>query len=371
MRDPRIEKLADVLVGYSVEIKPGDRLAISSSEEALPLVRAIYARALQAGALPMTLINPSDSSEMLYRYASDEQLKHIHEPIKMIYETYDAIITIWAPANTKSLSGIDPARMVLRSQAETALTQTFLQRIADKSLRWVGTGYPNQAYAQDAEMSLSDYEDFVFSACMPDMDDPVGYWKRFSAQQQKIVDWMKGKQTIHVVAKDTDLRMNIAGRLFINCDGHENMPDGEVFTGPVEDSMEGHVHFSYPTVYGGRELTGVRLWFEKGKVVKATADKNEDYLLKTLDTDEGARRVGEFAIGTNTGIQRFTREILYDEKIGGSFHMAVGAGLPESGSLNESAIHWDMICDLRQGGQIWVDDILLYKDGHFVIDFNA
>ena len=218
-------------------------------------------------------------------------------------------------------------------------------------------------------MSLREYEDFVYNATMPDQNDPIGYWKKFSKRQDKIIDWLKGKKRVHVVAPETDLRLSIEGRTFENCDGHKNVPDGEIFTGPVEDSVEGHVYYSYPAIYRGREVKGIRLWFEKGKVIKATAEANEDYLLKLLDTDEGARRVGEFAIGTNHGIQQFTRQILYDEKIGGSFHMAVGLGFPETGSLNRSAIHWDMICDLRNGGKIWVDDELLYENGKFVVEF--
>jgi len=217
-------------------------------------------------------------------------------------------------------------------------------------------------------MSLDEYEDFVYGACMPDIDDPIGYWRRFSAWQEKIIKWLSSRKNIRVTARDTDLKLSVEGRKFINCDAHYNVPDGEVFTGPVEDSIEGHVYFSYPAIYDGREVTGVRLWFEKGKVVKATAEKNEEYLLKQLDVDNGSRYIGEFAIGTNEGINRFTREILFDEKIGGSFHMALGAGYPETGSKNESAIHWDMVCDLRDGGRIWADDDLLYENGKFVID---
>jgi aminopeptidase len=202
---------------------------------------------------------------------------------------------------------------------------------------------------------------------MPDPIDPVGYWRGVSARQQRIIEWLAGRQEVHVRAPETDLRLSIAGRKFINCDCKENIPDGEIFTGPVETSAEGCVYFSYPAIFGGREVTGVRLWFEKGRVVKATADKNQDFLLQTIDTDEGARRLGEFAIGTNEGIQRFTREILFDEKISGSFHMALGEGYPESGSVNESAIHWDMICDLRSGGEITVDGIPFYRDGRFII----
>ena len=203
---------------------------------------------------------------------------------------------------------------------------------------------------------------------MPDLNDPVGYWKGLSARQQKIVNWLKGKRELRVRGPDTDLRMSIAGRVFVNCDGRLNLPDGEIFTGPVEDSVEGQVCFSYPAIHNSREVTGVRLWLEKGRVVKATAAKNEEYLNRTLDTDPGARFVGEFAIGTNEGITRFTREILFDEKIGGSFHMALGAGYPETGSMNESAIHWDMICDLRHDGEIRVDGELIYRNGKFVLD---
>jgi aminopeptidase len=266
------------------------------------------------------------------------------------------------------LSNVDPAKMVLQRQAGTEMMKTYFARSASGELRWVGTLYPTNAFAQDAGMSLGDYEDFCYGACMPDLDDPVGHWQRFSAWQQKIVDWLDGKQEVHVVGPETDLHLNIAGRTFINSDGKRNMPSGEVFTGPVEESVNGHVHFSYPAIVGGREVSGIRLQFVDGKVVKASAETGEEFLLQTLETDEGARYVGEFAIGTNEGITQFTRQILFDEKIGGSFHMALGRGYPETGSQNQSAIHWDMICDMRAGGEIWVDGELLYKDGAFAIE---
>jgi aminopeptidase len=218
-------------------------------------------------------------------------------------------------------------------------------------------------------MSLEEYSDFVFNACMPDQKDPVAYWKRIATEQEKIVAWLKGKKQVHVIGPETDLTLSIEGRPFISCASRINVPDGEIFCGPVENSINGHVYFSYPAIYLGREVTGVRLWFEDGKVVKATADKNEDYLLATLDSDAGSRYVGEFAIGTNEGIRKFTGNILFDEKIGGSFHMALGASYPESGGLNKSAIHWDMICDLRKGGEITVDGTTIYKNGKFTISF--
>lgn len=367
MKDTRVEKLADMLVNYSVSVKPGDKVLISAPSTAAPLIGEVYKKILQAGGLPMTWLGQPDLSEILYTYASDEQLQYIPEPYKVFVETFDVEISMIADENTKALTNIDPQRMALRRKAWSDINHRYLERAANNDLRWTLTLFPTHAHAQDAEMSLSEYEDFVFNACMPDINDPVSYWKRVYAQQEKVIEWLKDKKEVHITAPETDLRLNIGGRKFINCACKENVPDGEIFTGPVEDSVEGHVYFSYPSIYGGRQVDGVRLWFEKGKVVKATAEKNEDFLLKTIDTDEGSRYVGEFAIGTNEGINRFTGEILFDEKIGGSFHMALGEGYPESGSKNVSGLHWDMICDLRKGGQITVDGQLLYKDGKFAI----
>jgi aminopeptidase len=365
--DLRIEKLAELLVNYSVAVKPGDKVAIQGESLAEPLLKAIYTKVLQAGGNPYTLATPSGLNEIFYRYASDDQLKHVPPPNKLIMETYDVRIVIGAENNTKALNNIDPSKIVMAQAARRDIMKTYLERASKGELRWTYALYPTSAYAQDAEMSVSEYEDFVYTACLGDVNDPIGYWKRFSAQQEKIANWLNGKKNLHITAPETDLRLSVEGRKFINCDGHENMPDGEVFTGPVEDSIEGHVYFSYPTIENGREVIGVRIWFQGGKVVKASAEKNEDFLLKTLDTDEGARRVGEFAFGTNQGITKFTRQILFDEKIGGSFHMALGAAYPETGGKNESAIHWDMICDMRQGGEVTVDGELFYRNGKFLI----
>jgi aminopeptidase len=368
MTDPRILKLADMLVNYSVAVQPDDKVTINGPSSAAPLIYAVYEKVLQAGGLPMTRVTLTGLQEIFYKNASDAQLAYIPEPVQLDYETCDVEINIIADENTKALSRIDPARMAFRRNATAALNQLFLKRAAEGNLRWTLTLFPTQAHAQDAEMSLAEYEDFVYNACMPDLDDPVGYWQKVSTQQAKIVEWLRGKQQVHILGEETDLRLDITGRTFVNCDCKENVPDGEIFTGPVEDSAEGEVYFSYPTIYGGRQVTGVRLRFDKGKVVRASAEKNEDFLLKTLDTDEGSRYLGEFAIGTNKGIQNFTGEILFDEKIGGSFHLALGQGYPETGSTNESGLHWDMICDLRKGGEIWVDGELLYQNGNFVID---
>jgi aminopeptidase len=367
MADLRIEKLADLLVNYSVSVRPGDKVAIQGETAAEPLLKEIYAKVLQAGGHPFLLISPEGISDIFFKHASDEQIKHVPPPTRLIMETYDVRISIGAETNTRELTNVDPAKMVMRSQSRTDIMKTYLQRAARGELRWTYCLYPTNAYAQDAEMSLGEYEDFVYNACLGDINDPIGYWQQFSAWQQKIADWFKGKKEVHITAPETDLRLSVEGRTFINCNGHENMPDGEVFTSPVEDSINGHVLFSYPSIENGREVSGIRLWFENGRVVKATAEKNEKFLLETLDTDEGARRVGEFAFGTSRGITRFTRQILFDEKINGSFHMALGAAYPETGGQNESAIHWDMICDMRQGGEVTVDGQLIYRNGNFII----
>lgn len=368
MSDPRVEKLAQVMVEYSVAVRPGDKVVINGDSLAEPLLKEIYARVLKAGGHPLMMASLPGTEELFFTNALEEQLKHVPKPVELIMDTYDVRISVMAESNTKALSNIDPAKMVIQQRAHTELVRTFMRRSASGELRWTLALFPTNAFAQDAEMSLSEYEDFVYGACLPDMKDPVGYWKNFSIRQQKVVDWLKGRKKVHIKGKETDLRLNIDGRVFINCDGKYNMPDGEVFTGPIEDSVEGNVYFSYPAIFGGREVTGVRLWFENGKVVKADADKNNEFLIKTLDTDAGARFVGELGIGTNEGITRFTREILFDEKIGGSFHLALGASYPETGGKNESAIHWDMICDLRGGGEIRVDGELLYRNGKLAIE---
>jgi aminopeptidase len=367
MADLRVDKLAEMLVKYSVAVRKGDKVAIQGEFSAEPLLKAIYAKVLQAGGNPFLIISPDGIDEIFYRYASEEQLKHIPPPTKLILETYDVRIVIGADSNTKELNSVDPAKMVMRQAARSGIMKTYLERAAKGELRWTYALFPTNAYAQDAEMGLAEYEDFVYSACLGDINDPIGYWQHFSARQQKIIEWLKGKKQIHITAPETDLNLSVEGRTFVNCDGHENVPDGEVFTGPVEESVNGHVYFSYPSIESGREISSIRLWFNNGKVVKATAEKNEDFLLKTLDTDAGSRQVGEFAFGTSPGITRFTRQILFDEKINGSFHMALGASYPETGGKNQSAIHWDMICDMRQGGQVTVDGQLFYKNGEFVI----
>ena len=219
----------------------------------------------------------------------------------------------------------------------------------------------------EAVTATADFAEFVHRACKLDQPDPVAAWRALAAEQQRLIDWLDGKSEIHLRGPEADLRLSVAGRTWINADGRKNFPDGEVFTGPVEDSVDGRVRFSFPVVTAGREIVDVRLRFEHGKVVDATAAQNEEYLHRVLETDEGAKTLGEFAFGTNFGIDRFTKNILFDEKIGGTVHMAVGQGYPETGSANQSAVHWDLICDLRRGGEVDVDGRPFMRDGRFVV----
>jgi len=365
--DIRIERMARLLVEYSVNVQPGDRVAITSSPEAADLVRAVYENVLLRRGYPLLDIGLSGIEEIFYRAANDVQLVYVDPVRKMVIEEFDALISIRAASNTRELNGIDPSRQMTRNRAMAPLMQRYMERGASGELKWNGTLFPTAAFAQEADMSLRGYEDFVYSACFCDKEDPVAEWQRIHDEQEKVVQWFKGRDQVKVVGPNVDLTLSVKGRQFVNSDGHHNMPSGEVFTGPVEDSAEGWVRFTYPSITAGREVEGIELTFEQGCVVKATAKKNEAYLLKMLGTDDGSRYLGEFAIGTNFGIRQFTKNILFDEKIGGSFHLAIGAGYPDTGSLNRSAIHWDMICDMRDGGEIWADGDLLYKDGQFVI----
>jgi aminopeptidase len=365
MADPRVENLARTLVRYSTGVRPGECVAIYGRPAAAPLLRAVYREVLRAGGHPYAVVGLDGLDEILFREAGDEQLEHVSRIDRMVREEFEVLINIRSEGNTRSLSGVDPRRQQQRARALRGLVESFMRRGASGELRWCSTLFPTDAYAQDADMSLEEFEDFVYRATYADTGDPVGAWQAIHARQQRLVDWLAGRERVEARGPNIDLRLSIAGRTFVNSDGHHNMPSGEIFTGPVEDSVEGWVRFSYPAVTHGREVEGIELRFERGRVVAASARKNEAFLLSQLDADEGARYLGEWAIGTNDQIDRFVKNILFDEKIGGTIHMAVGAGYPETGSRNKSAVHWDMICDMRHGGQIFVDGELFYDSGRF------
>lgn len=376
MIDERHQKLARVLVNYSLEIKPEDKLLIASQVAGAPLAREVYREALRAGAHPTARItlDPSrtrysafDSlTELKVAEGNESQLRYVSELNMQTVEHFDAILTIWADENTKAFSGFDPARLALFQQSQKGLLQRYFQRAADGELRWCLTLFPTHAHAQDTGMSLTEFEDFVFGAGLLHSDDPAAAWREVRAQQQHIADYLGTHDEIHIVAPGTDLKYRVGGRTWINASGLRNFPDGEVFTGPVESSVSGKVCFTYPAVFGGTEVEDVRLTFEDGKVVHATAARGQSYMESLLDQDPGARYVGEAAFGLNYGVKQFTRNILFDEKIGGTMHLALGNGYPETGSKNESALHWDMICDLREG-RVFADGKLCYEGGRFII----
>lgn len=366
MSDIRLRRMAHVLMHFSLDLRKGDRLAIQASPLAAPLIREVVREALRIGAHPELFIYLPGIHEIKLQEASDEQLAYVPAVRRIIYEEYETLLSIMSDENTKELNGVDPARLALEQQSAPDLFETFLRRSAEGSLRWCGTLFPTNAYAQDADMSLSDFEEFVYQACFLNDEDPIARWRELSEQQALLVEKLKGKREIHVVGPDTDLTLSVANRVFINSDGKHNFPSGEFFTGPVEDSANGYIRFNFPASYNGRSVEDVRLRFENGTVVEATAAQGQDYLDQMLGMDEGARRLGEFAFGNNLNVQRCTRNILFDEKIGGTIHLALGRSYPETGGVNQSSLHWDMVCDLRSGGEVRVDGEIFSKDGKFV-----
>jgi aminopeptidase len=367
VRDPRAEGLARILVGYSTEVKQGELVSIDGDSAAEPLLLAVYEEVLKAGAHPILNVSLDGQVASYYRHASDAQIDWVSPVSEWLLDNVDVRIAVAASNNPRELSSVPPERQSRRQKATGELLGRAMERSARGEFRWVVTLYPTNAYAAEAEMSLSEYEDFYYGACLADDADPLTAWQRASEETVRLAEWIEGHEEVRVLAPGTDITLGIAGRKFIPCDGRHNMPDGEFFTGPIEDSVEGEVSFHLPATIGGREVAGVRLRFEAGKVVEASAERGEEFLHELLDTDEGARRLGELGIGTNYAIDRGTREVLLDEKVGGTVHMAVGRSYPESGGVNESAVHTDLVCDLRLGGKLIVDGETMQEDGRFVV----
>jgi aminopeptidase len=367
MRDQRAEALAQILVRYSTKVAEDEVCVIQGASSGEALVLAVYEEVLRAGGLPIVQMAPEESAASFYRLASDKQLEWVSPTAMWLAENADVRIAVISDDNTRALSNVDPAKQARTQQARKPLMEAGMRRSAEGSYRWCVTAFPTHGLAADAGMSLSEYEDFYYKACLATDEDPLTAWTRTSDETERLAEWIQGKDEVHIQGPGTDIKLGVAGRTWIPCTGSHNMPDGEFFTGPVEDSVDGEVAFSFPAVYGGREVSGVRFRFEGGKVVDASAQQGEAYLIEMLDTDDGARRLGELGIGTNYGIATGTREILLDEKIGGTVHMAIGMSYPESGGVNDSAVHWDMVCDLRQGGSISVDGVELQRDGEFVV----
>jgi aminopeptidase len=367
MTDIRIQRMAQVLVSYSLEVQKGQRLAVFTAPAAIPLAREVYRKALHVGAFPEIFLDTPGVQEILLTEGSDEQLTSVPLIARASIEEYDARLLILAQENTKALQQIDPARLAMQSKARQYLVETMGRRTIEGNFHWCTTLYPTNAYAQDAGMSLAAFEDFVYQGCFVDEDDPVAHWQELGRLNERCIRWLVGKREVHILCQDTDLRFSIEGRTFINDDGHLNFPDGEIFSAPIEETVNGHIHFSFPAVLNGLAIADISLRLENGVVVEAHAPNNQDFLDHMLSLDEGARRVGEIAFGTNERIQRGIQLTLFDEKIGGTFHMALGSSIQGTGGRNVSAIHWDMVCDLRSGGEVWVDGELFCKDGQFVI----
>jgi aminopeptidase len=364
MSDPRIDKLARVLVNYSLELQPGEDFLINTGPLALELTLAVYKEALLAGANPLVLTSTPGVQEIFFKYASDEQIDYVSPAVKFVYENFAANLQIGADYNTRALSGIAVEKQGRARKAQAGLFGTMMERLGKGEFKWAYTIFPTNASAQEADMSLSDYEDFVYGAGLLHLDDPVAAWQEEAARQKQLIDWLDGREQVVLKGNNIDLTMSIKGRGFMDAAGKMNFPDGEIYTSPVEDSVNGWVRFGYPAIFSGKEVVDIELWFEDGKVVKEQAQKGQDLLTTLLNTDEGARVLGELGIGTNYGIKKFTKNMLFDEKLGGTIHLAVGAGFPEVNGQNKSGLHWDMLCDMAES-EIIVDGDLFYKDGKF------
>lgn len=355
MQDPRLHRLARILVHYSIKARPEETVLIQANDLAKPLALAVYREVLRAGAHPRLSVGFDEAREIFLRTAGERQLKHF--PQISLYEAkhVDALVAIHAPGNVKDLSSVPPQKAVTRARVLRPLQEHLTQKV-----RWVLCNYPTLALAQEAEMSLEEYERFFYGATNQD-------WAAKRERMTRLARVFERAQTMRIVGRETDLTLSLRGRKFIVASGESNLPDGEIFTGPREHATEGHIYYEFPAIYGGREVFGVRLWFEKGRVVKARAEKNERFLHTVLAADPGAKILGELGIGLNDKIRRFTKDILCDEKIGGTVHLALGRSYPETGGKNQSAIHWDMIKDLRRQGAIYLDGKLVQKNGRFLI----
>lgn len=353
----RVKKQAEVLVDYSTKVKKGDNVQVLADFLAKPLVLEIYKLLIKRGAGEVRVkFGSYELSEIFYKNATDEQLKNFPKISEFEMKNTDCFIAVRSSKNTRALSNIDPKRMNLRSKTTRSITDYRVE-----NTHWVLTNFPTEAQAQEADMSLTEYSDFVFNAV-----NKVDWQKKFKEQEslRKIIDKVS---EVHIIGPGTDLRLSKKGRSAENCAGKHNMPDGEVFTSVLENSTNGFITYSYPALYMGREFHDIRIEFKNGKAVKVTASKGERDLNKILDMDRGARFIGELGFGNNYKITRFTKDILFDEKIGGSIHIALGKGYKRTGSKNKSALHWDMIKDLRRGGEIYFDGKVVQKDGKWLI----
>jgi len=366
MPDPRVTKLAQVLVNYSLDLQPGEEFALETSPLAEDLNLAVFKEAILAGAHVTVHNTLPGEEEIFFKYASHAQLDYIPPMMRLISEQLTAYLYIEVVYNTRELSAIDPARQNRLHKARAGIMKTHRERTARHEAKWSYTVYPTNALAQEAGMSLSEYQDFVYSAGLLDLPDPAAAWKKEGERQRELIHWLADRDRVMIKGGNIDLQLSIQGRSFLESSGKENFPGGEIFTSPLEQSANGWVRFAYPAIHAGQEVTDIELWLEDGKIVKEKAGKGQELLTAVLNTDNGSRYLGEWGIGTNYGIRRFTKNMLFDEKMGGTIHFAVGFGFPEAGGQNDSGIHWDMLCDMSES-EITVDGDLFYKDGQVVV----
>ena len=377
MRDPRLNKLADVIVRYCAAVKRDDLVVIRGETQSMPMVEALFEAVLHTGGHPSFSVRSERLQEILLRGGSDEQIQHGCPFNQYQLSNCDVLIVLTQPLNTRCLSGIDPTKAAMAQKGRGKGLSAGLKRLAAKQQRYVLTEIPGQAAAQDAKMSLAEYEEFVFGAGLLHLPDPAAAWRAIYDQQQRAIDYLQSRKILRFqspaktgsngrISEGTDVTVDVTGRTWLNRADGENFPDGEVDGGPC--SVDGIVNFTHPSVYRGKFVDGIRLKFQGGRVVEASATRNEDYLIAMLDQDAGARVVGEVGIGTNYQLKRFINNIFFDEKIGGTFHLAMGAGYPQTGNTNDSRLHWDLVSDLRVGGSIEADGEVFQRNGRFLLE---
>jgi len=360
--DVRVERLAKLCVHYSVDVKPRETVLIQGTDLAFPLIRELYKECLLSDAYPQ-IMPTLDVQYTFYKHAKEHQLRFVSPLDKFVAENVDVSIRIFCEPSPHGLTNVDPAKVQMRMASRREIAEINFRREAENKYRWTGLPFPIEAQAQEASMALPEYEDFVYTSCLVNREDPIAEWTRIKQEQEKICSFLNQTKEIRVVGVDTDLSFSVKGRKWINCSGQKNMPDGEVFTAPVENSVNGTVRFTFPGVFQGREVDDIVIKFKDGRVVSASAAKGDELLQQLLKID-GADRLGETAIGTNYEITRFTKSMLFDEKMGGTIHMALGLNpMPDTGGLNKSALHWDMLKDMKKGGEIYADKKLIYKNG--------
>ena len=361
MIHPLHQRYASLLVGYCTSVQPGENVLLNLESPALPLARPLVREVLEAGGIPHLRVSYPELTADILELATDTYLDSTLELERAEIEHVQAWIRVGAPSNTRGLERADKSRLGRLQKRLRPVTTHRTQQT-----KWCGTLFPTAAGAQEAGMSLDDYETFVYGAMFLFDEDPAARWRELHETQAALIERLERAQEVRILADGTDLTLSVAGRTWVNSDGHRNMPSGEVFTSPLETSAEGTIRFDIPSAVHGTEVSGVALTFSEGKVVAARADKGDELLQAQLGTDAGARFLGELGIGTNSHIQRPTGSILYDEKIGGTVHLALGQSYAETGGQNSSAIHWDLICDLRRGGSILLDGETFQENGRFI-----